>query len=65
MNVHVADGTIVEVTSHPVKAPAEARVIDVGGRTLMPGLIDCHIHSYASHVSLQKIDAVGDAYRTA
>jgi imidazolonepropionase-like amidohydrolase len=64
VNVRVADGAIVEVSSQPIRAP-HAHVIDVAGRTLMPGLIDCHIHSYASHVSLQRIDTVGDAYRTA
>ena len=25
-------------------APAGTRRIDLGGRTLMPGLIDCHLH---------------------
>jgi imidazolonepropionase-like amidohydrolase len=64
VNVRIADGAIVEVSSQPIRT-SSAHTIDVGGRTLMPGLIDCHIHSYASHVSLQKIDAVGDAYRTA
>ena len=24
--------------------PGDARVVDLGGRTLMPGLIDCHNH---------------------
>ena len=33
----------------PIK-PAGARVIDCGGRTLMPGLIDCHVHVYLSEV---------------
>ena len=64
VNVRIADGAIVEVSSQPIRT-SSAHTIDVGGRTLMPGLIDCHIHSYASHVSLQKIDTVGDAYRTA
>jgi hypothetical protein len=62
--VRVAGGTIVDVSSQPIDA-ANAQVIDVGRRTLMPGLIDCHIHACASHVSLQKIETVGEAYRTA
>jgi len=64
MNVLVADGIIADISSQPVAAP-NARVIDAGGRTLMPGLIDAHIHSYACNVSMQRIEAVGDAYRTA
>jgi imidazolonepropionase-like amidohydrolase len=64
MHIRVADGLVQEVSSQPLKS-RNAQVIDVGGRTLMPGLIDCHIHSYASHVSLQKIDTAGHAYRTA
>ncbi len=64
MSVHVADGIIVDVSSQPIAAK-NAQVIDAGGRTLMPGLIDCHVHAYASHVSLQKIDTAGAAYRTA
>jgi imidazolonepropionase-like amidohydrolase len=31
----------------------------------MPGLIDAHIHAYASDVNLQKVDLAGDPYRTA
>ncbi|WP_250494432.1 amidohydrolase family protein [Caballeronia sp. GAWG1-1] len=44
----VIDGdTIREVTREPVEASG-AQVIDVGGKTLMPGLIDCHVHVIAS-----------------
>ena len=64
MNVVVADGLIQEVSAQPIAAP-NARVIDAGGRTLMPGLIDCHVHAFASDVSMQKVEALGEAYRTA
>jgi imidazolonepropionase-like amidohydrolase len=64
MNVLVADGVIQQVTSAAVAA-GDARVIDVAGRTLMPGLIDCHIHAFASDVAVQKIESLGEAYRTA
>jgi imidazolonepropionase-like amidohydrolase len=60
----VEDGTIREVSDRPITAPG-SRVIDVGGRTLMPGLIDAHMHAYGSDVSVQKIEAHGEAYRTA
>ncbi|HUD96636.1 MAG TPA: amidohydrolase family protein, partial [Woeseiaceae bacterium] len=29
---------------HAVAVPPDATVIDIGGRTLMPGLIDAHVH---------------------
>jgi imidazolonepropionase-like amidohydrolase len=64
MFVRVADGLIQEVSGAPPVAP-DAQVIDVGGRTLMPGLIDAHLHSYASDVSVQRVEAIGGAYRTA
>ena len=64
MYVHVADGLIQEVSAKPIAAP-DARMIDVGGRTLMPGLIDAHLHAYCSDVSMQKVEAIGEPYRTA
>ena len=64
MNVLVADGRIQELSTRPIGA-GDARVIDVGGRTLMPGMIDAHIHAFASDVAVQKVEAMGEAYRTA
>ena len=64
MQVLVEGGLIREVSASPLKADG-AKVIDVGGRTLMPGLIDAHIHAYASDLNVQKIEMAGDAYRTA
>ena len=64
MSVLVEDGTIREVTDKPIKSSA-ARSIDVGGRTLMPGLIDMHLHAYACDVNVQKVDSAGEPYRTA
>jgi imidazolonepropionase-like amidohydrolase len=40
--VRIRGGLIVEVGEG--LAGAGARVVDLGGRTLMPGLIDCHVH---------------------
>jgi imidazolonepropionase-like amidohydrolase len=42
-NVLVSDGRITAVSSRPI-AVSGATVIDVGARTLMPGLIDAHAH---------------------
>ena len=64
MYVSVADGLIQEISAHPITM-ANAETIDVAGRTLMPGLIDAHLHAYCSDVSMQKIEAAGEPYRTA
>ena len=41
--VHVRDDRFAAVAPHVDVAPDVAR-IDLGGRVLMPGLIDCHVH---------------------
>jgi imidazolonepropionase-like amidohydrolase len=64
MSVRVADGRIQEVSAQRLAAGG-ARVVDLGGRTLMPGLIDCHVHAFASDVAVQRVEALGEAYRTA
>jgi imidazolonepropionase-like amidohydrolase len=51
----LTDGArVAEVSDKPINAPG-ATVIDLGGRTLMPGLIDCHIHVYLSHIDFGKL----------
>jgi imidazolonepropionase-like amidohydrolase len=39
-----------EVSDKPIKT--SARAIDLAGKTLMPGLIDCHVHVVATMVNL-------------
>jgi imidazolonepropionase-like amidohydrolase len=49
-NVLIEDGVIRDVNA---KTPTgDCAVIDVEGRTLMPGLIDCHVHVVASMMDL-------------
>ena len=64
IDVLVEDGMIREVSDRPLQSTA-AQVIEVRGRTLMPGLIDGHVHVYTSDLNLQRMEAQGDAYRTA
>jgi imidazolonepropionase-like amidohydrolase len=49
--VLVEDGVIREVSDSPIMA-SSARVVDLAGKTLMPGLIDCHVHVIASVANL-------------
>ena len=40
----VTDGRITAVTSGLTPAPAGARLVDLSGKTVLPGLIDAHVH---------------------
>ncbi|MFM7145310.1 MAG: amidohydrolase family protein, partial [Actinomycetales bacterium] len=53
-----------EISDRPVMAP-DAERIDARGCTLMPGLIDLHVHAYASDVSAARINLAEAPYRTA
>src|SRR5262245_4682751 len=55
--VLVEGDVIREVADRPIRA-ATATVIGGGGRTLMPGLIDCHVHVYLSQVNLRNLENV-------
>ena len=52
IDVLVEDGRIKEVADTPIRT-ATADRIDLAGRTLMPGLIDCHVHVVAGLVDLR------------
>src|SRR5262245_52447718 len=55
--VLVESPRIREVSPRPIRA-AGATVVDVGGRTLMPGLIDCHVHVFLPEVNIRALEAV-------
>lgn len=53
--VVVADGLIQSLREGEGATPSGAEVIDCGGRVLMPGLIDAHVHVYAAGVNLMRV----------
>lgn len=59
-HVLIEDGLIKDLHARPVAAP-DRRMIDLRGRTLMPGLIDCHVHVVAHQMNLGQNAQVPDA----
>jgi len=54
----VVEGDLVkEVAAGPIRL-AQANVVDCGGRTLMPGLIDSHVHVVLSEVAIRNLESV-------
>lgn len=50
-DVLIEKDRIIDVSATPLEVSG-ARVIDVTGKTVMPGLIDCHVHVLASLANL-------------
>ncbi len=55
--VLVEGSRIREVSPRPIRTSG-ATVVDVGGQTLMPGLIDCHVHVFLPEVNIRALEAV-------
>jgi imidazolonepropionase-like amidohydrolase len=54
----LVEGELIrEVSAKPIKA-GKALVIDCKSKTLMPGLIDCHVHACLSDVNLRNLESV-------
>ena len=49
------DGRITDVGASRSRIPDGALVIDAEGRTVVPGLIDCHVHLWGSHEMLHDV----------
>jgi imidazolonepropionase-like amidohydrolase len=59
-HVLIEDGIIKDLAARPLAAP-DRTTIDLRGRTLMPGLIDCHVHVVAHQMNLGANAQVPDA----
>jgi imidazolonepropionase-like amidohydrolase len=61
-DILVEGNTIREVSPRPISS-ASATVIDLKGRTLMPGLIDCHVHVVATMANLARNAAMPTSFQ--
>jgi imidazolonepropionase-like amidohydrolase len=50
----VIEGERITQIGTSVATPRDAEAIDAGGRTVMPGMIDCHVHMLYHPASLQE-----------
>ncbi|MGH7101205.1 MAG: amidohydrolase family protein [Acetobacteraceae bacterium] len=57
IEVLVEDGLVKEVSDRPIASQSAERIA-LGGRTLMPGLIDAHIHIVLAEVNLALLSDV-------
>ena len=53
VNVFVEGDRIVEISERPAAGSDE--VVECGGRVLMPGLIDAHVHVYAAGLNIVRV----------
>src|SRR5215471_17018487 len=55
LDVVVANGMIREISERRVEADGSTEIIECGGRVLMPGLIDAHVHVYAAGLNITRL----------
>jgi imidazolonepropionase-like amidohydrolase len=63
-NVFLNGDLIAEVSDRPPN-PDDGEIIDCAGSTIMPGLIDAHVHAHALSVRLHDVDRAPPSLRTA
>ena len=55
VDVLVENGRIVTVSSERIESDGAVE-IDLAGKTIMPGLIDCHMHPFLTDMNLMKLE---------
>ncbi|MFY0477985.1 metal-dependent hydrolase family protein [Achromobacter marplatensis] len=60
VNVLIEDGMISRISADDLTG-SDADVVDAKGMTLMPGMIDCHVHVVASSFNLGRVAALPNA----
>jgi imidazolonepropionase-like amidohydrolase len=55
----LADGRIVSVSDGTAPPPADARVLDLSGDTVLPGIVGMHDHLF--YIARPNLDAAGDS----
>jgi imidazolonepropionase-like amidohydrolase len=63
--VVVEDGRVVDVGPTRTEGSGNGAVLDAGGMTVMPGLVDAHVHVNAATADLAAIEAWPPSYLTA
>ena len=61
----IVSGGRIEAVSVGDVSVADAHVVDVGGRIVLPGLIDCHVHVMAVHHDVWQLSMQPPSYITA
>ena len=62
-HVAVSGGVIRAVSDTPLSVSGDADVVECGGRVLMPGLIDAHVHVYIASLDVVKVVRWPATYR--
>ena len=63
LNLLIEDGLIREISEAPFRSSA-AEELDLGGRFVMPGLIDAHFHAYGAHTNPARVDEMPASLRS-
>src|SRR5258708_40271270 len=61
MHLRIDGERIAEIADRPLKG-GDTPVIDLGGKTVLPGLIDCHVHVMALSADIARIERLPTTY---